>query len=52
MGDHEHLDTVDPEDRRFKICSICGREAWRTDEELLREAGFDSEREADTDDGA
>lgn len=43
----EHLYTADEDDRRFKICRWCGNEAWRTDEELMKEAGLDKERRED-----
>jgi hypothetical protein len=34
---------VDQEDRRFKICDDCGKEEWRSDEELIKDAGLDKE---------
>lgn len=34
----KHAMIVDVEDRRFKICTFCGRGQYRTDEELLKES--------------
>jgi hypothetical protein len=30
-----HLFNVDRDDKRFKICSWCGKTVYRTDQELL-----------------